>query len=493
MASSYSTSYFLELMETGANASTWGTNTNNNLKIVDAYGTRVTNVSVSSGISNVAAANASGSLSDAAAKVLKVAGTLTGETTITIPNVEGNYLIDTTNVTLDGNSLRVAPYGQTSNYVELNENAYAWVYVLNNQTYNGFSKFGDITVSGDISNVTGNVTVTGNTTLNGNVTVNENVAFTANVSLADNDYLNIGTGDDLQIFHDASDSSITSNTGSLLIDSDSLKLRSKDGEEYLTGVANGAVTLYYDDSAVFATSDGGVTVTGKSTLNGNVAVDTDVFFVDATNDAVGFGTTSPEAGTFNIVSNGQPLRFTGTSSSGTGGMDFHNDTVQVAQIDVNAANGAISLTSDPNDTQTNSGVNIEVDGTLVADFGPNLLDLDSKLTVANSAVAEAHTLSNASTTVALDLSVGNNFTLTMNNNMTLSNPTNETVGQCGFIILRQDATGTREISFGSEYKFIGGSGGAPNLASRTANQVDRLDYVVVSDTEIHVNATGPYS
>ena len=112
------------------------------------------------------------------------------------------------------------------------------------------------------------------------------------------------------------------------------------------------------------------------------------------------------------------------------------------------------------------------------------------ITVENAAVAEAHTLTDGAS-ISLDLSVGNNFSVTLEGNRTLSNPTNETVGQCGFIIVRQDATGGRTLAFGSEYKFIGGS--APNLASRTASQVDRLDYVVVSGTEIHVNATGPYS
>jgi len=37
MASTYSSSLKLELMETGANANTWGNNTNTNLQTVDAF------------------------------------------------------------------------------------------------------------------------------------------------------------------------------------------------------------------------------------------------------------------------------------------------------------------------------------------------------------------------------------------------------------------------------------------------------------------------
>jgi len=37
MASTYSDSYKLELMDTGANANTWGNNTNTNLETIDAF------------------------------------------------------------------------------------------------------------------------------------------------------------------------------------------------------------------------------------------------------------------------------------------------------------------------------------------------------------------------------------------------------------------------------------------------------------------------
>ena len=362
MTSTYSNNLKLELMVTGANASTWGDNTNNNLNIVDAYTSGVLQYTVLSTSPNIEAVNKS-STSNAAHKVIEFTGTLTGATIATIPAVEGNYLI-LNNTSANGHTFSVAPYGHTGNAIELANGSYSWVYnTSSNVVKNGLTTFGSITVNGDISNVTGNVTITGNT------------SFSANVDLADNSAINLGDSDDLQIVHDSSNSSITSSTGSLHIDSDSLKLRSASGEEYLTGTADGAVDIYYDDTVVFSTISGGTDVKGK-------------------------------------------------------------------------------------------------------------------ITVENSAVAEAHTLTDGAS-ISLDLSVGNNFSVTLEGNRTLSNPTNETVGQCGFIVVRQDATGGRTLAFGSEYKFIGGS--APNFASRTANQVDRLDYVVVSGTEIHVNATGPYS
>lgn len=355
-------------MVTGANASTWGDNTNNNLNIVDAYTAGVLQFVVANTSPNIEATNKS-STSNAAHKVIEFTGTLTGATIATIPAVEGNYLIFN-NTTANGHTFSIAAYGHTGNAIALQNGSYSWVYnTSSNAVKNGLGTLGNLTIKGDISNVTGNVTITGNTTLTNNVTAS------ANVDLADNSALNFGASDDLKITHNGTNSSIVSSTGSFLIDSDSLKLRSSTGEEYITGTANGAVDLYYNDAVVFSTISGGTDVKGK-------------------------------------------------------------------------------------------------------------------ITVENAAVAEAHTLTDGAS-ISLDLSVGNNFSVTLQGNRTLANPTNETVGQCGFIVVRQDATGGRTLAFGSEYKFIGGS--APNLASRTANQVDRLDFVVVSGTEIQVNATGPYS
>lgn len=369
MPSSYSDNLKLELMETGANASTWGDNTNNNLNIVDAYTAGVLQYTVLSTSPNIEATNKS-STSNAAHKVIEFTGTLTGATIATIPAVEGNYLIYN-NTTANGHAFSVAPYGHTGNAIELSNGSYSWVYnTASNVVKNGLSTLGDVTINGDISNVTGNVTVTGTTTLTDNVTAS------ANVSLADDSYLNIGTGNDLQIYHNGNHSFVDEvGTGGLYIQSNNLFLRSSAGERFFEATEDGAVEIFHDNSLVFSTITSGVNVPGK-------------------------------------------------------------------------------------------------------------------ITVENAAVAEAHTLTDA-TTIAVNLSVGNNFSVTLGGNRILGNPTNETVGQCGFIVVRQDGTGGRTLAFGSEYKFIGGSG--PNLASRTANQVDRLDYVVVSDTEIHVNATGPYS
>lgn len=84
-------------------------------------------------------------------------------------------------------------------------------------------------------------------------------------------------------------------------------------------------------------------------------------------------------------------------------------------------------------------------------------------------------------TITPDFAAANNFSLTIGGNRTLANPTNQTAGQSGAIVITQDATGSRTLAYGSNWKFAGGS--APTLTT-TANAVDVLLYYVESASRI---------
>lgn len=75
------------------------------------------------------------------------------------------------------------------------------------------------------------------------------------------------------------------------------------------------------------------------------------------------------------------------------------------------------------------------------------------------------------TTVPVDASLSDNFTLTPAQNFTLANPTNLIPGQTLNIHIIQDATGSRVITYGSLYKF---ATGANKVLSTAANAVDHL-------------------
>ena len=89
----------------------------------------------------------------------------------------------------------------------------------------------------------------------------------------------------------------------------------------------------------------------------------------------------------------------------------------------------------------------------------------------------------AATSLALNLSTGNDFAVTLTGDSTLENPSNAKIGQCGTIRLIQDGTGNHTFSFGDAYNFAGGT--APTN-TKTAAAVDLLIYKVREVSSVDV-------
>ena len=102
--------------------------------------------------------------------------------------------------------------------------------------------------------------------------------MTGNVNHADNARARFGAGNDLQIWHDGSNSYIAdSGTGDLIIEAAAnLFLSNISGEKYLRGIADGAVDIYHNNVVKLATSANGVTVTGGAV--GTMTTDNDGSF-----------------------------------------------------------------------------------------------------------------------------------------------------------------------------------------------------------------------
>ena len=84
-------------------------------------------------------------------------------------------------------------------------------------------------------------------------------------------------------------------------------------------------------------------------------------------------------------------------------------------------------------------------------------------------------------TIAVDMNAFLNATVTLGGNRTLGNPTNAKPGQAGYIRLNQDGSGSRVITYDTNYKFAGGI--KPAL-SGTAGAIDILYYQVVTSSFI---------
>lgn len=132
-----------------------------------------------------------------------------------------------------------------------------------------------------------------------------------------------------------------------------------------------------------------------------------------------------------------------------------------------------------------SNVTLNADQATSANWRQNVADKLLNPNAVWSAMTEQTLVDGA--TVSWDMSTGFDYILTLGGNRAIANPTNTKVGQKGRLIIQQDATGSRTVTWGANYKFANGS--APVL-STAANAVDVLYYDVRSSTYIIVNLSG---
>tara|TARA_Y100001972_G_scaffold12673_1_gene13507 strand:+ start:159 stop:1205 length:1047 start_codon:yes stop_codon:yes gene_type:complete len=152
MASTFSSNYKLEKMATGANANTWGNNTNNNLDVLDAFGAGYLAKSVA-GSSNITLTTANADpASESANKVIELTGALTGAISVFVPAVESEYIFF--NNTTGSHNLTIAATGHNANGLVIAQGAYSHVYCegsANFKIYNSVDKLGATTFKGDVT------------------------------------------------------------------------------------------------------------------------------------------------------------------------------------------------------------------------------------------------------------------------------------------------------------------------------------------------------
>ena len=134
-------------------------------------------------------------------------------------------------------------------------------------------------------------TTAGGSKVTGNFIVNS-----GNVSIdVDNKKLLLGASDDLQIYHDGSNSYINeAGTGDLIVKTNIFRVRGTNDEAIITGAENGNVALYYDSSKKFETTSSGATVTGILSLGNELNMTEGVAATRSIDAFVG------DAGTFRI-------------------------------------------------------------------------------------------------------------------------------------------------------------------------------------------------
>ena len=258
MASSYSSSLNLELQATGENSGSWGTKTNNNLQKLESATKGYVSVAIASTSDSLTATD--GSTTDEQSNaIIKLTGTLSGNTTIQSEAVETWYIVDNA-TSMSSYTLGFKPAGGTATNLVASSK-----HILYSD---GSTMFDVLADCGNIS-ANGTLAVAGNVSLDGG-------SFVFNESSADVDFRIESNGNANAIFVDAGNDRVGIFNASPSVPLD------------VTGAAkiSGAVDL---DGGGFTWNDSSASLDFRCETNN---LD-DAFFIDGSADKVGFGCQDP--------------------------------------------------------------------------------------------------------------------------------------------------------------------------------------------------------
>jgi hypothetical protein len=265
MASTYSSTLNLELQASGENSGTWGTITNNNLTKMESAVKGYVSVAIASTTDSLTATD--GTTADEQSNaIIKLTGTLTGNTTMQCEAVENWYIVDNA-TTMGTYTLGFKPAGGTATNLVASSK-----HILYSD---GSTMFDVLEDAGNIK-ANGTLTVSGNTSLDGGT-------FVFNESSADLDFRIEGNGDANLFFTDAGNDRI------------GIKTASPSTELHVVGgvKATGAIDF---DGGGFTFNDSGASVDFRAETN----TLTHAMFIDGSADKIGFGTSAPTSGFVNI-------------------------------------------------------------------------------------------------------------------------------------------------------------------------------------------------
>ena len=117
--------------------------------------------------------------------------------------------------------------------------------------------------------------------------------------------------------------------------------------------------------------------------------------------------------------------------------------------------------------------------------GANIVASNANTTFTKALRGSTLTAGSLTGSVTLDFDTYQHFVLTATGNVTLANPTTESVGQSGIIVFIQDGTGSRTLSLGTDYETAGGAG---LTISTAASAVDVIPYFVKAASSIQLGA-----
>ena len=201
------------------------------------------------------------------------------------------------------------------------------------------------------------------------------------VDLADNEKIRLGTGNDLQIYHDGSNSYIQdTDQGNLFIEASAVLIRKNGTTENIAKfIQDGAVELYHDNSKKFETLTNGVQVTGNTVIDGTGTQTTSVIVKNGTDtDGTRLGHSSnSDRGFIQVTESGADFGIqVGGANTSNMRLELFGDSTTASRICLGteemitaAPNGAVSLYYDNSKKFETQSTGAKVTGQLNFDDG----------------------------------------------------------------------------------------------------------------------------
>ena len=239
------------------------------------------------------------------------------------------------------------------------------------------------------------------------------------------------------------------------------------------GISSGGVVSITATTASTNATSGALTVAGGAGIAADLSVGDDLRLI-SDGAILSFGAdgdiTVTHAADTGLATNGT---FTGTSLIAT--TSFLPDANAGADIGTTSLGFGDVFIADDKKIQFGN----DQDATIEYDEdGTDKLSIAGAQVVFGKSVLGSTQTANATGSTTLDFATYQNFLLTATGNVTLANPTTETVGQSGFIVIKQDGTGSRTLSIGTQYVTVGD---AAYTLSTAASAIDLIPYVVQAD------------
>ena len=463
MASTY-TDLGTELMTTGENAGNWGTKTNVNLQILEEAVRGYVAISANS---DQTLSLTDGSTGDSIRNaVIAFTGTLSANRTITVPALEKWWIMD--NQTAGAYTLTVKVSGQTGITWGASDKGTKILYgngtdVVDTNVGGGVGGY-DLNGEELILDADANTSITADTDNQIDIKIAgaDDFTMTANafnvltgshVTFADSANAKFGTGNDMLLYHDGSNSYITNAQGALKIATETSGIAVTIGHTTsettiadnltvtgtLTGTlataAQGSVTslgtlttLTVDNIIVNGTTIGHTSDTDLLTLTSGVATvagELDATTLDISGNADIDGTTNLDAVdidgavqldstfTVGVDDTGYDVKFFGDTASAYMMWDTSADDLVLAGA------AGIDLAGDIDVDGTANLDNTDIDGTLAVDGTTISLDATTSLNIDNSNTTNGITIGTA--TSGVPISIGHATSeVTINDNLTVT-------------------------------------------------------------------------